>query len=213
MLVGHDGHEEVEGTMGEAPERIVLVQSEQDVDELEVEDPERIAYITQTTLSVDETSSILARLQRALPEHRRTPHRRHLLRHHQPPGGRQADGRQLRSDARDRLAQLVELGAPRRGCARLRHRCSPDRQRGRGARGVARGQARRGHLLRGQRAREPGAGAGRASSARAGSRTSPSSTSIREDVRFMLPKQIREAARSRGRGVRSSGRAPARAWP
>ena len=41
VLVGHDGHEEVEGTMGEAPERIVLVQSEQDVDELEVEDPER----------------------------------------------------------------------------------------------------------------------------------------------------------------------------
>ena len=56
VLVGHDGHEEVEGTMGEAPEQIVLVQSEQDVDELEVEDPERIAYITQTTLAVDETT-------------------------------------------------------------------------------------------------------------------------------------------------------------
>ena len=50
VLVGHAGHEEVEGTMGEAPERIVLVQNEQDVDELEIEDPERIAYITQTTL-------------------------------------------------------------------------------------------------------------------------------------------------------------------
>jgi 4-hydroxy-3-methylbut-2-en-1-yl diphosphate reductase len=67
VLVGHDGHEEVEGTMGEAPERIVLVQSEQDVDELEVEDPERIAYITQTTLSVDETSSIVARLRERFP--------------------------------------------------------------------------------------------------------------------------------------------------
>jgi 4-hydroxy-3-methylbut-2-enyl diphosphate reductase len=53
--------------MGEAPERIVLVQSEQDVDELEVEDPERIAYVTQTTLSVDETSSILARLKERFP--------------------------------------------------------------------------------------------------------------------------------------------------
>src|SRR5213079_2905527 len=63
VLVGHDGHEEVEGTMGEAPERIVLVQSEEDVDELEIEDPERIAYITQTTLAVDETSAILARLK------------------------------------------------------------------------------------------------------------------------------------------------------
>src|SRR5580693_2582391 len=67
VLVGHDGHEEVEGTMGEAPERIVLVQSEQDVDELDVEDPQRVAYITQTTLSVDETSSILARLRERFP--------------------------------------------------------------------------------------------------------------------------------------------------
>ncbi len=93
VLVGHDGHEEVEGTMGEAPERIVLVQSEQDVEELEIDDPERVAYITQTTLAVDETSSILDAPARALPEHRRSAHRRHLLRHHQPPVGRQADGR------------------------------------------------------------------------------------------------------------------------
>jgi 4-hydroxy-3-methylbut-2-en-1-yl diphosphate reductase len=67
VLVGHDGHEEVEGTMGEAPERIVLVQSERDVDELQVEDPRRVAYITQTTLSVDETSSIVARLRERFP--------------------------------------------------------------------------------------------------------------------------------------------------
>jgi 4-hydroxy-3-methylbut-2-en-1-yl diphosphate reductase len=67
VLVGHDGHEEVEGTMGEAPEQIVLVQCESDVDDLEVKDPERIAYITQTTLAVDETSSILARLRDRFP--------------------------------------------------------------------------------------------------------------------------------------------------
>jgi 4-hydroxy-3-methylbut-2-enyl diphosphate reductase len=67
VLIGHDGHEEVEGTMGEAPERIVLVQSEQDVEELVVEDPERLAYITQTTLSVEETSAILARLKERFP--------------------------------------------------------------------------------------------------------------------------------------------------
>ena len=90
VLVGHDGHEEVEGTMGEAPDQIVLVQSEQDVDELDSRSAEG-----------------------ALPEPRRTPYRRHLLRDHQPPDGRQADGRQLRSDARDRLAQLLQLGAPR----------------------------------------------------------------------------------------------------
>jgi 4-hydroxy-3-methylbut-2-en-1-yl diphosphate reductase len=68
VLVGHDGHEEVEGTMGEAPERIVLVQSEQDVDALEVEDPARVAYITQTTLAVGETSGIIARLRERFPE-------------------------------------------------------------------------------------------------------------------------------------------------
>ncbi len=67
VLVGHDGHEEVEGTMGEAPERILLVQCEEDVEDLEVEDPERIAYITQTTLAVDETSLILARLRERFP--------------------------------------------------------------------------------------------------------------------------------------------------
>ncbi len=67
VLVGHEGHEEVEGTMGEAPERIVLVQSEEDVDELEVEDPEKVAYVTQTTLSVNETDAIIARLRARFP--------------------------------------------------------------------------------------------------------------------------------------------------
>ena len=67
VLVGHDGHEEVEGTMGEAPTQILLVQNEQDVDELHVEDPERIAYITQTTLAVDETTAILDRLRARFP--------------------------------------------------------------------------------------------------------------------------------------------------
>jgi 4-hydroxy-3-methylbut-2-enyl diphosphate reductase len=68
VLVGHDGHEEVEGTMGEAPERILLVQDEQDVDRLEIDDPERIAYITQTTLAVDETTTILNRLRERFPK-------------------------------------------------------------------------------------------------------------------------------------------------
>ena len=67
VLIGHEGHEEVEGTMGEAPERIVLVQTEQDVEGLVVEDPQRLAYVTQTTLGVDETSAILARLKERFP--------------------------------------------------------------------------------------------------------------------------------------------------
>jgi 4-hydroxy-3-methylbut-2-enyl diphosphate reductase len=67
VLIGHAGHEEVEGTMGEAPEHIVLVETEEDVDRLEVPDPDRIAYISQTTLSVDETRAIIARLRERFP--------------------------------------------------------------------------------------------------------------------------------------------------
>jgi 4-hydroxy-3-methylbut-2-enyl diphosphate reductase len=67
VLIGHAGHEEVEGTMGEAPESIVLIETEEDVDRLEVKDPERVAYISQTTLSVDETTAIIARLRERFP--------------------------------------------------------------------------------------------------------------------------------------------------
>jgi 4-hydroxy-3-methylbut-2-enyl diphosphate reductase len=67
VLIGHAGHEEVEGTMGEAPEHIVLIETEGDVDRLEVDDPNRIAYISQTTLSVDETRAIIARLREKFP--------------------------------------------------------------------------------------------------------------------------------------------------
>ncbi len=67
VLIGHAGHEEVEGTMGEAPDHIVLVETEEDADRLEVPDPDRIAYISQTTLSVDETRAIIARLRERFP--------------------------------------------------------------------------------------------------------------------------------------------------
>ena len=68
VLVGHAGHEEVEGTMGEAPEHIVLVETEEDVDRLEIDNPDKVAYISQTTLSVDETRAIIARLRERFPE-------------------------------------------------------------------------------------------------------------------------------------------------
>jgi 4-hydroxy-3-methylbut-2-enyl diphosphate reductase len=67
VLIGHEGHEEVEGTTGEAPESIVLVQTVEDVEALELPDPERVAYITQTTLSVDETTEIIDRLKQKFP--------------------------------------------------------------------------------------------------------------------------------------------------
>ncbi len=67
ILIGHAGHEEVEGTMGEAPENIVLIEDEAQVDDLELKDPEKVAYISQTTLSVDETLSIIRRLRERFP--------------------------------------------------------------------------------------------------------------------------------------------------
>jgi 4-hydroxy-3-methylbut-2-enyl diphosphate reductase len=68
VLIGHAGHEEVEGTMGEAPDNIVLIEDEAGVDALEVPDPSKIAYISQTTLSVDETRAIINRLRERFPQ-------------------------------------------------------------------------------------------------------------------------------------------------
>ena len=67
VLIGHAGHEEVEGTMGEAPDNIVLIEDEAGVDELEVDDASKVAYISQTTLSVDETQAIINRLRERFP--------------------------------------------------------------------------------------------------------------------------------------------------
>jgi len=67
VMIGHEGHEEVEGTTGEAPQSIVLVQTAEEVDALEVADPDRVAFITQTTLSVDETAEIIAALRSRFP--------------------------------------------------------------------------------------------------------------------------------------------------
>jgi 4-hydroxy-3-methylbut-2-enyl diphosphate reductase len=67
VLVGHEGHDEVEGTMGEAPDRMRLVQALGDVDRLQVEDPERVSYLLQTTLAVDEANVVVDALQRRFP--------------------------------------------------------------------------------------------------------------------------------------------------
>jgi 4-hydroxy-3-methylbut-2-enyl diphosphate reductase len=67
-LVGHAGHVEVEGTMGEAPDSIVLVETPEDARALEVEDGERVAYITQTTLSLDDTADVVDTLRERFPD-------------------------------------------------------------------------------------------------------------------------------------------------
>lgn len=68
VLIGHDGHDEVIGTMGEAPEAIVLVESPEDVDRLELHDRAKLAYLTQTTLSVDDANRIIQRLRGRFPQ-------------------------------------------------------------------------------------------------------------------------------------------------
>lgn len=67
FLIGHEGHDEVIGTMGEAPEQIILVETPEDVERVTVTNPDRLAYLTQTTLSVDDANRVIAALKRRFP--------------------------------------------------------------------------------------------------------------------------------------------------
>jgi 4-hydroxy-3-methylbut-2-enyl diphosphate reductase len=68
LLIGHAGHEEVEGTAGEAPSHVTLVEGPDDVGRVSVRDPERVAWLSQTTLSVDETMETVRRLRERFPQ-------------------------------------------------------------------------------------------------------------------------------------------------
>lgn len=68
VMIGHAGHPEVEGTMGQADRGIVLVESVDDVAQLEVRDPHNLAYVTQTTLSIDDAAQIVAALKQRFPQ-------------------------------------------------------------------------------------------------------------------------------------------------
>ena len=68
LLIGHEGHDEVIGTMGEAPAAIRLVETPADVDSLQVADETKVAYLTQTTLSVDDANRIIVRLRERFPQ-------------------------------------------------------------------------------------------------------------------------------------------------
>jgi 4-hydroxy-3-methylbut-2-enyl diphosphate reductase len=67
LLIGHKGHEEVEGTAGHAPDRVTLVNSPDDVDTITVKDPDKVVWLSQTTLSVDETMETVRRLRERFP--------------------------------------------------------------------------------------------------------------------------------------------------
>ncbi len=81
ILIGHAGHPEVEGTMGQVGAPVHLVQSEADVDTLPLPTEKPVAYITQTTLSIDDTKGHHRGLEKALQRYRRPRDQRHLLRH------------------------------------------------------------------------------------------------------------------------------------
>lgn len=68
LLVGHEGHEEVEGTAGEAPEHVQIVNGPHDVDSVQVRDPEKVVWLSQTTLSVDETMETVDLLRKRFPK-------------------------------------------------------------------------------------------------------------------------------------------------
>jgi 4-hydroxy-3-methylbut-2-en-1-yl diphosphate reductase len=68
VLVGHEGHEEVEGTFGEAPDRTHVISKPDEVETLTVKDPQRVGYLTQTTLAVDETAAVVAALRARFPD-------------------------------------------------------------------------------------------------------------------------------------------------
>lgn len=67
VLIGHAGHDEVIGTMGEAPDSIILVQTPDDVDRIDIPNTAKIAYLTQTTLSIDDAAAIIGRLRQRFP--------------------------------------------------------------------------------------------------------------------------------------------------
>jgi 4-hydroxy-3-methylbut-2-en-1-yl diphosphate reductase len=193
VLVGHDGHEEVEGTMGEAPQRIMLVQSEQDVDDLEVDDPDRIAYITQTTLAVGETASILARLRERFPNivGPRTDDICYATTNRQAAVKQMADGCDLMlvigSRNSSNSQRLVEVARESGTEAHLIDRADEVREEWLSRRrvvGISSGASAPENLVRELvdffRAR--------------GVQDISEFHVVSEDVRFMLPKQIREAA-------------------
>jgi 4-hydroxy-3-methylbut-2-enyl diphosphate reductase len=67
ILIGHEGHDEVIGTMGEAPDQMILVETAEDVERLDIPDPNKVAYLTQTTLSVDDANVVISALRKKFP--------------------------------------------------------------------------------------------------------------------------------------------------
>ena len=184
ILIGHAGHPEVTGTMGQLPPGAVrLVQTAEEAAAFVPANPDKLAYVTQTTLSVDDTAEMVAVLKQRFPGHRRSPQGGHLLRHHQPPGGGQAGGPGGRCHDRGRLAQFLELAAPQGG--RLAQRLSPCRA----------AAARRRHRLDEVRRHRPARAHG------GGVRTGGADRGDHRRLRAALRGERRNGFRGRGIGI------------
>ena len=133
LFVGHAGHPEVIGTFGQVPEgRMTLVESAADAETVSPPDADGLAFLTQTTLSVDDTAEIVAILRRRFAGDPGAAQRGHLLRDLEPPGGGQGDRAALRRDAGDRRVEQLQFAAARRsGGARRRPRPAGRARRGR----------------------------------------------------------------------------------
>ena len=121
ILIGHRDHDEVIGTLGEAPAVTQVVDSPEEVDNLQVPDPDRVAYLTQTTLSLDETTHVIEALRKQVSQHQRAARAGHLLCHREPPDGGEGRGRRVRPAAGGGLGQQLEFEPPGRSGAQPGH--------------------------------------------------------------------------------------------
>ena len=200
VLIGHEGHEEVEGTTGEAPDKVVLVQTEADVDKLEVEDPERVAYITQTTLAVDETHSASSASFRERFPGIVGPKTDDICYATQEPAGRRASSSRplcdlvlvIGSRNSSNSNRLVEVAQEHGAASHLIDNEHEVRDE------WLEGSADGGHHIRRKRARGPGTAPRRVLPRAWPLPTTSDVLEVsKEDVRFMTPKEIRRALAAR----------------
>ena len=125
VLIGHKDHDEVIGTLGEVPDRSYLVETVEDVDRLELADPTRVRYLTQTTLSLDETRDIIRPSEGAVPVHSGTAGAGYLLRHRKPPDGGEGGVRMRGSPAGGGVAEQLQFQATGGSGRQLRRQVAP----------------------------------------------------------------------------------------
>ena len=210
LLIGHTGHEEVEGTAGEAPEHIQVVNSPDDVDSVVVRDPDKVVLAEPDHAERRRDDGDGPPAARAVPEPAGPAQRRHLLRDPEPPGRGQEDGAGVRPRRGGRLGQLLELRAPGRGRARGRRqgRRTGSTPRPRSTRrgwtgattvGVTSGASVPEILVRDVLDRLAELGFGEVSEVRTAT----------EDLMFSLPRELRADLKAAGKDDAHGRRAPA----